>query len=93
MVKIRSNICGLGRFTEFADECVLVPLGPAAEEFKGVLTLNEESAFLIRQMQESRTKEELVSLLTGEYDVDADTAGRHVEEFLSSLRGMGLLEE
>ena len=64
---------------QVADSCVVVAVGAASVDFNGMLTLNESGA--------------LLAALTSEYDVDEAQAARDIDEFLSSLRSAGCLEE
>ena len=72
---------------------VVVPVGEASREFRGMVTLNETGSFLWERMQVEVTREELVRALTEAYDTDAETAGKDVDAFVTKLREAGLLAE
>jgi hypothetical protein len=54
--------------------------------------LNPTGALTLRTLLEGGTPEQAVQALTEQYAVDADTAGRDVEDLLSELQSAGLLE-
>ena len=55
--------------------------------------LNPSGALTLRTLLEGGNPEQAVQALTEQYAVDADTAGRDVEDLLSELRSAGLLEQ
>ncbi len=71
---------------EIAGEYILIPVGAAALEFQGIMTLNESGLFLWRMLQEECTEEKLVLALTEEYEVDIPTAQADVKKFLFQLQ-------
>lgn len=73
------------------DEYMAVPVGEEAVSFHGVVALSESAAFLLNNMNEHRTKEELVGLLCSEYDVDRSTAENDVEEIISKFRDLKVI--
>lgn len=65
-----------------AENYVVVPVGKEALDFNGMVTMNETGAFLWKQMEEDRTKEELLKALMEEYEVTEERASAGVEKFL-----------
>lgn len=78
---------------EIAGEFILVPTGAAAAKFNGLITMNEVGKFIFQSLSEERTAQQMVSLLTAEYTVDAETARQDLDEFLQQLRQIGALVE
>ena len=76
-----------------AGETILIPSGAAAQKFNGLVTVNAIGAFIWDVLQTPTDLEGLVARITEEYEVDADTARRDAEEFLSELRRIGALED
>ncbi len=74
-----------------AGQHVLVSIGEGLADFRGYIQLNESAAFLWDQLQEGKTKEELVRALTEEYDVDEDAAGRDIDKSLDLLLAKGMI--
>lgn len=78
---------------EIAGEFILVPTGAAAAKFNGLITMNEVGKFIFQSLSEERTAQQMVSLLTAEYTVDAETVRQDLDEFLQQLRQIGALVE
>lgn len=70
---------------EVAGSYVVVPVGKASEEFKGLINLNEVGAFLWKNLKNDTTEEELVIKLMKEYEVDEKTATNDVHNFIQKL--------
>ncbi|HWP98640.1 MAG TPA: PqqD family protein [Syntrophomonadaceae bacterium] len=77
---------------EIADTWMVMPIGANAAEFKSMLKLNETAAFIWKKLQNNITKEELVSMVLSEYDIDDLTANSDVEEIVALFDKKGLLE-
>ena len=80
-MKIKRGLC----LQTVADGYVVLPLVAAAESFNGMITLNETGVLLWRTLEKGCTKEELVKVLTEEYEVETETAMLDVERVLSEL--------
>lgn len=78
---------------QIAGSTVAVPAGENLVNLQLMLTLNESGAFLWEQLQVPRSEEELVAALTGEYNVDAETAKQDVEAFVTKLKENQILDE
>ena len=76
-----------------ADEYVLVPAGEAAGSFAGMIATNEVGAFLMKTLKNDVTKEDLITLLMEEYEVEKETAYNDVETFLEQLNDLNLLSQ
>ena len=78
---------------EIAGEHILVPIGTAAANFNGLISMNEVGRFLFDLLAEERTPQELADCVCGEYDVPPETALQDVENFLQQLREIGAMLE
>lgn len=58
-----------------------------------VITLNETATFLFNLIAEGKDRDELVSRLLIEYDVDTSLAEKDVDAFINLLRSVGALED
>lgn len=88
-VRYRANPDFLLR--EIAGEYILVPTGAAAARLNGLISLNEPGAYLWNTLQQSRSEEELVAALVGEYEVAPETASADVRAFLVRMAEAGIL--
>jgi len=69
---------------DIAGEVILVPTGAATQQFNGMITLNEVAAFIWKNLDESKSKED-------EFEVDEETARTDVEGFVGALYEHGLV--
>lgn len=68
------------------NEYVLVPVANNIADMDSVYTLNETGAFIWDQIDGKRTVAEIVGLLVQEYDIDNESAGRDVFEFITGMK-------
>lgn len=76
---------------EIAGNYIVVPFGANTVSFKAMITLNKIGAFLWRQLEEEKTKEELLAALMEEYDVDSTTAKGDIVEFIEKLKAANII--
>ena len=74
-----------------AGDVILVPVGDASLEIKGLLTLNETGELLWDALPEAADEAALTEVLQAEYDVDDATARRDVGDFLAKLRELQVI--
>lgn len=86
-MKIKDNFI----LREIAGEHILIPVGEAALRVHGMVTLSESAVLLYEKLQ-NECEEDLVNVLTAEYEVDRDEALRDVKAFLAQMRRVGILE-
>ena len=77
---------------EVAGSTVVVSIDPTST-FQNMLRLNGSGKILWERLAAGATRDELVSALLAEYEIDAETASRDTDAFLNTLRGFGALEE
>lgn len=75
------------------DTNVVVPIGQASVDLRGMISLNETGAFLWKCLQTAQTEETLVAQLLETYDVEEVRAAEDVARFVQLLRENGLLAE
>lgn len=78
---------------DVADEYMLVPVGETAKSMKGIIAVNEPVFILLKRMAEPKSKEDLVSILTENYDVDVETASKDVSTMIKKLLELGVIGE
>lgn len=74
-------------------QTVAVPIGKRTGEIHGVISLSESGALLWEKLTEGTEKEELISLLLENYEIDRTTASRDLEDFIDGLQKQGVMEE
>ncbi len=78
---------------EVAGSLVVVPVGRAAADFPGMLTLNATGKFLWEQLETEQTADSLTEAMLRQYEVTETTARQDIEGFLKRLRATGALLE
>ena len=76
-----------------AGDVILVPVGDASLEIKGLLTLNETGAEVFRRLQEGTDREALLAALAADYDVPRPELEADVDELLDRFRELAILKE
>lgn len=76
-----------------AGEWVLAPVGGQIKSFGGLAVMNELAAFLWEKMKDGTSRKELLSAILEEYDTDAETAARDLDDLLNDMREMGVIED
>lgn len=74
-------------------QTVAVPVGKLTGEIHGVVALTESGALLWEKLTQGAEKENLVSLLLEEYEIDKETALNDVDDFIKGLYAQGVMEE
>lgn len=74
-----------------AGDVILVPVGDASLELKGLLTLNETGERMWDLLPQCETEEALVRQMLEEYEVDEATLRADMAEFLAELRRLEIL--
>jgi len=80
-------------YRALAGEHILVPTGPAALQFNGLVTLNETGAFLWRLLERRQTRDGLVAALAREYGAAEAQVGEDVDRFLALAARRGLIRQ
>lgn len=76
-----------------AGERLLIPVGEAAMQVKGLIALSESAGLLYEKLRGGCTREDLVAALTSEYDVPEAVAAADTDAFLDQMRQLKILVE
>lgn len=79
--------------SKISDLNVLVPIGTAAADFNGVISLNGMGSDIWSMLEEDISRDELLAKILSEYDVSEEKASADIDSFLNTLREAGCLEE
>lgn len=74
-----------------AGDVILVPVGSASLELKGLLTLNETGERIWDLLPECTDRDEIVRRLMEEYDVDEATLRSDTDEFIGTLEKLDIM--
>ena len=69
-----------------ADEYMLMPVDQKIGEYKGMVLLNRLSAFVWEKMQEETSREELLSAVLGQFEVEEAEASEDLDTLLEKLK-------
>lgn len=75
------------------DEFIVMPTGDNIARFDGAVVLNEVSAFIYKLLETPIGKEDLLSAVLAEYDVEEATAAADLDHILNQFADMGILEQ
>ena len=88
MLKIKNGFM----LRQVAGNYIVIGIGAEAVDFNGMVTINETGAFLWKILENGADKEDLLSALMQEYDVDEESAKKDITEFLQKLYDGKLLD-
>ena len=77
---------------EIAGECVVVALGEASQIFNGIIKLNETGRIIWEMLSKGSEKEEVISAILQEYEIDRSTVEADFDRFVETLKGANILE-
>ena len=77
---------------DLEDGLVAVPVGDGAEQFRGVLKVNESAVAILKLLEKETTEEAIVDALMKEYDGEKEAITNFVKEFIETLKTEGVVE-
>ena len=79
--------------SDVAGNHLLMPVGSAAINLNGMITLNDTGVMLWEQMEKDISFEQLLAAITDRYEVSEETARADLLRFLDVMRGVnGIIE-
>ncbi|PKL00662.1 MAG: PqqD family protein [Tenericutes bacterium HGW-Tenericutes-1] len=76
---------------KIAGQHVVVPVGEAALNLNGVITLNESGCYLWELLQNDISEEELLDKMLSRYNVSKETAALDIKAFINKMINHHLL--
>lgn len=73
------------------DGMVAVPVGEGAEQFHGVLKVNESALAILTLLKQETSEEEIVNSLLTKYNGDKAVIAEYVHEFIGKLIEEGIV--
>ena len=74
-----------------AGTAVVVPVGDAVNDIKGMITLNGPAEIIWKGLQNGKSIESIVEEIKSEYDASEDVIKNDVDAFLNKLRTYKIL--
>ena len=75
-----------------AGEYMLMPVGDNISNYKGAVLLNKVSAFIWEKLQDPVSRDDLLTAVLDEFDVDESTAANDLDDILKKFDELGLTE-
>ena len=75
------------------NEYMIIPTSNTNVNFSKIFNINETAAFIFKNLQEERTKEEILELMSVEYDAPKDVLSADIDEFIKELKKRGIYHD
>ncbi len=75
------------------DENILMPTGDNIGKFNGTVLLNEVSAFVWEKLQNSLSRDDLLTAILNEFEVEKAVAAADLDALLATLKEYGVIED
>lgn len=75
------------------DEYILMPTGDMIGEFNGTVLLNDVSAFVWENLQNPVSREDLLTAILEEFEVEKAVASADLDALLTTLKEYGVIED
>ena len=69
-----------------------IVVSTAGMDFQGIITVNDTAAFIWRKLENGMEENEIISALASECGVKEKDIEDDVKEFISTLKGAGIVE-
>ncbi|NCB42984.1 MAG: PqqD family peptide modification chaperone [Clostridia bacterium] len=73
------------------DEWIVMPEGSNIKNFEGAIVLNDVSAFIWKQLENSISREDLLKAILDEFEINEQEAAADLDEFLGKLEDRNFL--
>lgn len=80
------------KIKKVSDKYIVIPTLEESVNFSGIMTLNNSGKLLFEALQSKKSVEDLIKLLTDEYDIDTNTARKDINSFIEKLKTNNLLD-
>lgn len=77
---------------KFAGEYILIPKNISEEDYNGIISLNEVEALVWENLEERKSEEEILSLITNTYMIKKSDARKDLGHFLRQLEKADIIE-
>lgn len=78
---------------EVAGEILLVPVGQTALEFNGMITMDDTADLIWQLLTKGASREQILESILNQFEIDEETASKDLDEFLTTMKTDGFLEE
>ena len=75
------------------NEYMIIPTSNTNVNFSKIFNINETAAFIFKNLQEERSKEEILELMSVEYDAPKEVLSADIDEFIKELKKRGIYHD
>ncbi len=75
------------------NEYMIIPTSNTNVNFSKIFNINETAAFIFKNLQEERSKEEILELMSVEYDAPKEVLSADIDEFINELKKRGIYHD
>ena len=86
-MKLKEGFCT----QKIAKGQVMVPLGKADTDFRGIVRSNSTAAFVVNCLKEETTRDEILEKLKNTYDAPEDVMAKDLDEVLEKLKSINAI--
>lgn len=80
-------------FQQLGKEYVGVPVGDNADEFSGMLQLDDVAYDIVSRLSHEITRDELINEMQEIYDADRDTLAYHIDNVIKYLKDEKVIDD
>jgi len=80
-------------FQQLGNEYVGVPVGDNADEFSGMLQLDDVAYDIVSRLSHEITRDELIDEMQEIYDADRDTLAYHIDNVIEYLKSEKVIDD
>lgn len=77
---------------QISNDYVVAAVGEQSKNFNGIIRLNNSAKFIWDMLEKDCSKQDIVSALLDNYEIDEEKASKDVDNFTEKLREAGILE-
>jgi len=88
-MKINNNFM----LKKVAGEYMIIPTGNNNVNFSKIFNINETGAFIFEKLKDGKNKEEILELMSKEYNASKDILKNDIEEFIDELKKRGIYND
>ncbi len=74
------------------EDWIIIPMGERLLEFNGMIKTNQSGSFIWRLLEKEKSREEIISALIEEYDIDKETGAKEFDTFFKTLIEANIME-
>lgn len=88
-MKLKEGFCT----QKIAKGQVMVPLGNADTDFRGIVRSNSTAAFVVNCLKEETTRDVILEKLKKNYDAPEDVMAKDLDEVIEKLKSINAISE